>query len=96
MIALFDKAALIWENPKEKWEVMVDSMIHRTESSSAASQWKRHERGCGFEYELKKKANKLNNGGRESEAESSKTLSSEKMASDDAKILSGPELVING
>ncbi|KAL6967644.1 hypothetical protein U1Q18_033453 [Sarracenia purpurea var. burkii] len=68
--ALVDKTALIEENPKEIQEVMVDSMVDRTESSSAASQWQRHERDDGSESELKK-ANKLNGRGRELEAESS-------------------------
>ncbi|KAL6995073.1 hypothetical protein U1Q18_005207 [Sarracenia purpurea var. burkii] len=62
------------------WEVMVNSMIDRTESSSATSQWQRRERGDGSESEIEK-TNKLNDSGRKSEVESSKTLSSEKMAS---------------
>ncbi|GFZ19604.1 hypothetical protein Acr_28g0003090 [Actinidia rufa] len=43
--AMVDKAALVEENPKEIREVMVDSVVDRAESSSAASQRSTHEHG---------------------------------------------------
>ncbi|GFZ01631.1 glycosyl hydrolase family protein [Actinidia rufa] len=64
--ALVDKAALEEENPKEIREVMVDSVVHRTESSSAASQRSRHERGDRSEG-----TNKSNGGRGEFKGESS-------------------------